>query len=615
MKRYGKGLWIKIAVPVIALLAVFFVVGGVTQASADRNEPFLAKAGLEFGIICNYMNQTSDMETNFAVLKYQGNGHTNGNSISENRANAAGRILAGEIIGEKQFRNNPVVIEGKEAIAIVSDLLSSIKNYSSSVVDKADIETSSEVKDQNSYLVDISDIDKKTVYVDADNMAAAMNAGRIQNGGLKVKLRADQTVVFNIKEKERFEIPRYTVKIVDGSLTGEEVAQTVIWNMPNVVKLAISSDSMHATVIAPEAYVNLNVTGAGWLVCDTIVNNNGEWHMISKDVPDVTPTPKPTQTPGKTKTPDSTKTPKPTKNATETPVPTETPKPTETPDITEAPTNTPGVTENPTETPGVTQSPKPTATPKVTETPYPTATPTLPPYVPPTPIPTETPDVTEAPTATPSVTDIPTKTPRITDVPTDTPKPTEIPKVTESPKPTATPTLPPYVPVTPTPLPTETPDVTATPTSTVPAEITEAPTATPVPTDSAEITEAPTATPAASGAITETTEPTTTPNVVESPAVSPEISGNTNPTVEPTPDGTNAPLTTIDDGEVPLANAEPEDNNKKKSSTTTILDNKVPLSDAAPKTGDTTNLLLPVVGMGLSLIVIVGVMFLRRKRN
>ena len=119
--------------------------------------------------------------------------------------------------------------------------------------------------------------------------------------------------------------------------------------------------------------------------------------------------------------------------------------------------------------------------------------------------------------------------------------------------------------------------------------------------------------PVASGAVTETTEPTTTPNAVESPAVSPEISGSPAPTVEPTPDGTDAPLTTIDDGEVPLANAEPEDN--KKSSTTTILDNKVPLSDAAPKTGDTTNLLLPVVGMGLSLIVIVGVMFLRRKRD
>ena len=553
MKRYGKGLWIKIAVPVIALLAVFLVVGGVTQASADRNEPFLAKAGLEFGIICNYMNQTSDMETNFAVLKYQGNGHTNGNSISENRANAAGRILVGKIIGKKQFRNNPMVIEGKEAIATVSDLLSSIKNYSSSVVDKADIETSSEVRDQNSYVVDISDIDKKTVYVDADNMAAAINAGRIQNGGLKVKLRADQTVVFNIKQRERFEIPRYTVKIVDGSLTGEEVAQTVIWNMPDIVKLAISSDSMYATVIAPEAYVNLNVTGAGWLVCDTIANNNGEWHMISKDVPDVTPTPKPTKTPEKTKTPDITE------------------APTKTPEVTEKPTETPEVTEKPTETPGVTGAP------------------------------TATPGVTEAPTATPAVTDVPTKTPRITDVPTDTPKPTEIPKVTESPKPTATPTLPPYMPVTPTPLPTETPGITATPTSTVSPEITEAPTATPV----------------ASGAVTETTEPTTTPNAVESPAVSPavspEISGSPASTVEPTPDGTDAPLTTIDDGEVPLASAEPEDN--KKSSTTTILDNKVPLSDAAPKTGDTTNLLLPVVGMGLSLIVIVGVMFLRRKRD
>ena len=266
---------------------------------ASNDSPFLGDC-LDYGIVCNYSNQTADMETNFAVVKYQGNGHTIGNTVSEDKANAPGIIKAGEIIGTIQTRNNPVVLQGEEVKKEVKAMLASVSNYAESVVGKKDVKTSAEVKDCNNYLIDITDVKEDVVYVDADNMIDNLMAGKIQNGGLKIALRDDQTIVLNITEKDKVEIPRYTLTVKDGTKTNEEIAESVIWNMPYVNDLAISSDNMRATIIAPKAFVNLNVTGEGWLVCDTIVRNSGEWHMIYRKLPTATPTttatPKVTQT-------------------------------------------------------------------------------------------------------------------------------------------------------------------------------------------------------------------------------------------------------------------------------------------------------------------------------
>ena len=673
MRKLRGSLWVKIALPIFAVLVVFMVIGGATQASGDKNEPFLAKAGLEFGIICNHMNQTSDMETNFAALKYQGNGHTNGNTISAGRANAAGRILVGEIIGKKHFRNKPLVIEGKEAADTVKDLLASIKSYSASVVDKCDYETPAVVKDQNNYVVDITDIGKETVYVDADPMVAAMKAGNIQNGGLRIKMREDQTLIFNIKEDKKFEIFRYSVKVTDGMKTPEEIAKTVIWNMPNLVNLAISSDAMCATVIAPNAFVNINVTGEGWLVCDTITSNSGEWHMIYQGIPEVTSKPKPTNPP---KTPEPTKKAEKTKKPSETPVyseevkkdktpppePTETPEPAETqkPKVTDVPEATdtpePEETDVPKETPVSTEEvkkdktppPEPTETPEpeIAETPEPVVTPepevtpepTTPPFLPvvtPTPVPsvetpepeetdvpketlvsteevkkdktpppepTETPepDVSETPepvvTPDPNETDVPQ--PEETDVPKETPVSTEEVKKDNTPPPE-------YPDVTPdpevTPEPVVTPEPEATPEPTQPPFLPAV-----VPTPLPLVTETP-------DDVTETPDAAETPNPMAPSTASSDPEETPVPSVDPStadPDATEAPLTSIDDNDTPLGKADPD-----KKATTTIPDNEVPLADASPKTGDSMNFLIPVLAMGLSLIIIVGVLFVRRKKG
>ena len=103
MRRLRKGFVAKAAACVAAVVIVFAIIGGISFASGEGNEPFLGDY-IEYGIICNYLNQTADMETNFVAGKYSGNGQYTGNTVSDNKANAPGEIRIGEVIcanGEK----------------------------------------------------------------------------------------------------------------------------------------------------------------------------------------------------------------------------------------------------------------------------------------------------------------------------------------------------------------------------------------------------------------------------------------------------------------------------------------------------------------------------------
>ena len=517
MRRLKRSFWAKAAVAVASIAIAIGVIGGISFAS--NNQPFLGDC-IEYGIVCNYLNQTADMETNFVAGKYQGNGHWNGNTISESKANASGEIRIGEVVGESKFRGTPYVVVKESVKDEVKAMLASASNYAESVVKKADYTTPKDVKDMNNYHVDITGIDEEIVYVDADAMVENITAGKIQNGGVKVTLRANQSLVFNVSLKDAVRIPEYKITVKNGSKTHEEMAESVVWNMPYVTNLDLNSDGMRATVIAPKAFVNLSTTSEGWLVCHTVVSNSGEWHMISKKIPKVTPTPKVTATP--------------------------TPKVTATP--------TPKVTATP--TPKVTATP----TPKVTATPTPKVTVT------------PTPRVTATPT--PKVTATPT--PKVTATPT--------PKVTATPTPKVTATPTPKVTATPTPGVTATPEVT--------------PTATPKVT--------PTATPGDDATPTPEVTPTATPGDDATPT--PEVTATATPNLFDFDEDTPRASKELTDPDTPKASA-----TSKK--TTTLLDEDVPLSDSAPETGDTTNLLFPMIVMGLSVLAIFGVIVFRKKMN
>ena len=582
MRRLRKGFVAKAAACVAAVVIVFAIIGGISFASGEGNEPFLGDY-IEYGIICN-----------FVAGKYSGNGQYTGNTVSDNKANAPGEIRIGEVIcanGEKGTAADVKVHTAGGSVYVdesvkkeAADFLEKVYKYSKSLLDKSNFD-SPKVTDMNNYIIDISNKDDKTVYVNADQMVEDLTAGRIQPGGLKIRLREDQTIVLNIREdNKKFSIPRYTLTVTDGKKTKDMIAQNVIWNMPNLNNLAIESDNMAATVIAPRAFVNINTTGEGWLVCDTVVSNPSEWHMIYQKVPDVKPTPeppkktpKPSAKPFPTKTPDPMRTPKPEKTA----EPTATPKPQET----EPPA--PNETEDPVKpAPTPKETPEPARTPKPMATPVPTQTAT----------PTPKPETSHRPTAKPTGTPKPTLTP----APDVTPKPgstaTPEPAVTETPKPeeTGDPLIPTGTPGT---EPTGTPEVL--PGETPPAGSTGEPETTPG--------EFPAETPGDPG---DGYVPTPTPG---DPGNGDGNTADNPPSADP--GGTtkiednDTPTTSLEDPDVPRAKAVPS-----KSKITTIDDGEVPLAPGAPKTGDDTNLLIPLIIMGASALAIVFVLIYRKKR-
>ncbi len=653
---------------VAVLAGAFTIITKSTYASYDGNEPFL-QGGIEFGILANYINQTSDMETNFFAGKYQGNGKHNGNTVPS-KANGYGEIRIGELVGELKLRDydkNKVTID-KKYIREVKDKLASIGEYAESVVNKSDykIPDIPENTVTNNYYIDISAVDKDVVYVNMDRAMEAVTKGTLSNGAINFTMRKDQTIVLNVTENLELYLPRYIINIKDGSLPKDELAANVIWNMPYLNNLKLESNNMDATVIAPKALVNLAATAEGWLVCDQVVCNNGEWHMIYKGfgkttkAPTATPTKEPTKEPAKT--PKATPTEEPTKAPVKTPSVTSTSEPTKEP--TKAPTETPEVTPTvePTATPEATATPTiaatitptavPTATP--TTTVAATATPTVEPTATPTIAPTATPTVTAVATATPFATPtvVPTATPFVTPtvVPaaTSSVMPSNVPSVTPTAVPTGTPfATPTVVPAgTPTATPNDagatatpassasaaTPTATSTwsavtPTPTVAATATpEGPTATPtanttatptVTNTPATVTEAPTATPTADAA----TATPTADTVTASPSVTPDESMD--PATTPTPTTKTAGIkdndtdshsgtTTISDDDTPLSSASAA---KKSSASkkTSIVDDNVPLSDSAPATGDETNLFIPILAMGASVLAIMLILTLRKK--
>ena len=662
---------------VAVLAGAFTIITKSTYASYDGNEPFL-QGGIEFGILANYINQTSDMETNFFAGKYQGNGKHNGNTVPS-KANGYGEIRIGELVGELKLRDydkNKVTID-KKYIREVKDKLASIGEYAESVVNKSDykIPDIPENTVTNNYYIDISAVDKDVVYVNMDRAMEAVTKGTLSNGAINFTMRKDQTIVLNVTENLELYLPRYIINIKDGSLPKDELAANVIWNMPYLNNLKLESNNMDATVIAPKALVNLAATAEGWLVCDQVVCNNGEWHMIYKGfgkttkAPTATPTKEPTKEPAKT--PKATPTEEPTKAPVKTPSVTSTSEPTKEP--TKAPTETPEVTPTvePTATPEATATPTiaATITPTAVSTATPTttvaatATPTVEPTATPTIAPTATPTVTAVATATPFATPtvVPTATPFVTPTvaPTATSSvmPSNVPSVTPTAVPTGTPfATPTVVPAgTPTATPNDagatatpassasaaTPTATSTwsavtPTPTVAATATpEGPTATPtanttatptVTNTPATVTEAPTATPTADAATATPTADaaTATPTadtVTASPSVTPDESMD--PATTPTPTTKTAGIrdndtdshsgtTTISDDNTPLSSASAA---KKSSASkkTSIVDDNVPLSDSAPATGDETNLFIPILAMGASVLAIMLILTLRKK--
>ncbi len=70
---------------------------------------------------------------------------------------------------------------------------------------------------------------------------------------------------------------------------------------------------------------------------------------------------------------------------------------------------------------------------------------------------------------------------------------------------------------------------------------------------------------------------------------------------------------TIVEEEVPLSDAGPDEVPDKEEKYTLIPED-VPLAATVPETGDTMNPMIPIAGMGLSVLALVGVVVIRKKK-
>ena len=258
---------------------------GFTANAANNGAANFLGNCAKYGIVCNELNQTSHMQTNFATGKFNGNGQYTGADLSNN----PGDMMIGELVEEVKLNGaarDTVIYVDPSVKQMVSNMIAAAKAYADSVVNYSSF-TLPEVRDMNNYVVDVTSLGNGTVYVNLDQI----NFNGIAEGGMKLQMRDDQTVVFNTTATS-FRIPRYSVTIV-GNLSDAELAENVIWNIPNAVTLNINSDHMRATVIAPLAETYISTTAEGNLVCNKVTGNSGEWHFISRRVPTPTPTPTP----------------------------------------------------------------------------------------------------------------------------------------------------------------------------------------------------------------------------------------------------------------------------------------------------------------------------------
>jgi len=260
--------------------------GFTVNAANNGAANFLGNCA-KYGIVCNELNQTSHMQTNFATGKFNGNGQYTGADLSNN----PGDMMIGELIGDVKLNNGTagtVIYVDPGVKQIVADMIAAVKAYADSVVAYNSVTLPAvNGSTMNNYVVDVTSLEAGNVYVNLDQI----DFTGIADGGMKLQMRDDQTVVFN-STASSFRIPRYSVTVV-GSLSNTELAENVIWNIPNATSLNVNSDGMRATVIAPLADTFISTTAEGNLVCNKVTGNNGEWHFISKRVPVPTPTPTP----------------------------------------------------------------------------------------------------------------------------------------------------------------------------------------------------------------------------------------------------------------------------------------------------------------------------------
>ena len=276
---------------------------------------------VNFGIVADTYNQLNDShtETNFAVNTYHGTANIDvdgvgseppvlfyAGSITGIGLKLTDRNLAdmeihmpadqfGKLLEGNTNKNIYTYDTSAETVTSYVDKLQQAgKNKADEMLGKT---TFSPVSSSSSYTLDLSALeDNKTAYVNADGIAQAIAS----DGGLTIKKRPGQSIVFNFSSNGTVNIGKFRVITVnaDGSTQNDIVSTTtpygdyvasnrtsedviikyITFNAANASTVAINNAS--GLFLCPRAATVTNNNGAGWILADGKVDSGTEWHFF-----------------------------------------------------------------------------------------------------------------------------------------------------------------------------------------------------------------------------------------------------------------------------------------------------------------------------------------------
>ncbi len=328
----------------------------INDTSIGKRLEFLEKYGY-FGIICKKLNLSHDLNTNFIAVYHRNNNRYKMNtSLTSYGSNASGLYNS----------NNKIKYCGIEDY--VNDWFEKISEESTGLLSKFPSELL--IDEDNNYEIDVSN--KK------DFICLNLDTGdeSITIKSLKLTMRPNQTVVFNLPSNKEVTIKKYGVTLVVNSVEStalSDIADNVIFNMPETQNVQLDSENLYATIIAPNANVTINKSGYGWLVGET-VNCNANWTLpfiINGEDPlynvEMEPWPSPSEEPEPCPPPSEEPPPCPPPTEEPEPSPTEEPEPSPTEEPELSPTEEPESSLSDESTPSPSEKPtlaeKPTLSP------------------------------------------------------------------------------------------------------------------------------------------------------------------------------------------------------------------------------------------------------------
>ncbi|WP_028511390.1 SpaA isopeptide-forming pilin-related protein [Ruminococcus sp. NK3A76] len=315
------------------------------DAQNDHNFESILGGALNFGITADRFQQNNHLETNFAVNYYDPSGDAvdpdesgdfSGNfyiskfvdfpagetTISDKTPALDDTTDAGKIfVGTKYCKNPPilhldsynrikddrtdvaVVVEDPAAMSnsVMEPNIAYMKNMSAELAAHTPNVTPLLVSGSLAIVDTTNYADDATIYIDGDLLAPYA----AKAGGLKLRFKEDQTLVFNVKDTDKITLGQYNYTVVtkDGDeITTDSASESfvnsntegsknylhnlyatrsVVWNLASATDIRFENTTGIFLIPQENSVADIATTSSGWIVSDGFVKNTGgEWHFL-----------------------------------------------------------------------------------------------------------------------------------------------------------------------------------------------------------------------------------------------------------------------------------------------------------------------------------------------